>query len=112
MGTEHSTWITNVPMDGAMPEMKKWKMEIRKPNADNMGCATLHQGGIIQLENGDWWGFSMLDFLAVGRTTCLSPVTWVDGWPYFGLENNLGRSPRTWFKPDVSTKVTPHAYIA
>lgn len=109
MGTEHSTWITNVPMDGAMPEMKKWKMEIRKPNADNMGCATLHQGGIIQLENGDWWGFSMLDFLAVGRTTCLSPVTWVDGWPYFGLENNLGRSPRTWFKPDVSTKVTPHA---
>ena len=63
----------------------------------------------IQLENGDWWGFSMLDFLAVGRTTCLSPVTWVDGWPYFGLENNLGRSPRTWFKPDVSTKVTPHA---
>lgn len=32
MGTEHSTWITNVPMDGAMPEMKKWKMEIRKPN--------------------------------------------------------------------------------
>lgn len=51
----------------------------------------------------------MLDFLAVGRTTCLSPVTWVDGWPYFGLINNLGRSPRTWIKPDISAKVTPHA---
>lgn len=85
MGTEHSTWVMNMPMDGSMPEADKWKMEIRKPNADNMGCATLHQGGIVQLENGDWWGFSMLDFLAVGRTTCLSPVTWVDGWPYFGL---------------------------
>lgn len=109
MGTEHSTWEMNMPMDGSMPEADKWKMEIRKPNADNMGCATLHQGGIVQLENGDWWGFSMLDFLAVGRTTCLSPVTWVDGWPYFGLINNLGRSPRTWIKPDISAKVTPHA---
>lgn len=109
MGTEHSTWVMNMPMDGSMPEADKWKMEIRKPNADNMGCATLHQGGIVQLENGDWWGFSMLDFLAVGRTTCLSPVTWVDGWPYFGLINNLGRSPRTWIKPNISAKVTPHA---
>lgn len=109
MGTEHSTWVMNMPMDGSMPEADKWKMEIRKPNADNMGCATLHQGGIVQLENGDWWGFSMLDFLAVERTTCLSPVTWVDGWPYFGLINNLGRSPRTWIKPDISAKVTPHA---
>lgn len=109
MGTEHSTWVVNMPMDGLMPEAGKWKPEISKPNADNMGCATLHQGGIVQLENGDWWGFSMLDFLAVGRTTCLSPVTWVDGWPYFGLENNLGRSPRTWIKPDVAAKVTPHA---
>lgn len=109
MGTEHSTWVVNIPMDGLMPEAGKWKPEISKPNADNMGCATLHQGGIVQLENGDWWGFSMLDFLAVGRTTCLSPVTWVDGWPYFGLENNLGRSPRTWIKPDVAAKVTPHA---
>ena len=109
MGTEHSTWVMNMPMDGSMPEADKWKMEIRKPNADNMGCATLHQGGIVQLENGDWWGFSMLDFLAVGRTTCLSPVTWVDGWTYFGLINNLGRSPRTWIKPDISAKVTPHA---
>lgn len=109
MGTEHSTWVMNMPMDGSMPEADNWKMEIRKPNADNMGCATLHQGGIVQLENGDWWGFSMLDFLAVGRTTCLSPVTWVDEWPYFGLINNLGRSPRTWIKPDISAKVTPHA---
>ena len=74
-----------------------------------MGCATLHQGGIVQLPNGDWWGVSMLDFLAVGRTTCLSPVTWVDGWPYFGLENNLGRSPRTWTKPRVQANVAPHA---
>lgn len=109
LGTEHSTWALDMPMDGAMPEPGKWRLTTGKPNADNMGCATLHQGGIVQLPNGDWWGFSMLDFLAVGRTTCLSPVTWVDGWPYFGLEGNLGRSPRTWTKPNVSAAVEPHA---
>lgn len=109
LGTEHSTWALDIPMDGAMPEAGKWRLKTGKPDADNMGCATLHQGGIVQLENGDWWGFSMLDFLAVGRTTCLSPVTWVDGWPYFGLPGNLGRSPRTWFKPAVSNSVKPHA---
>ena len=47
-------------------------------------------------------------FNAVGRTVCLSPITWVDGWPYFGLEKNLGRSPRTWFKPNDMVK-TPQA---
>ncbi len=109
LGTEHSTWATDIPMDGAMPEPGKWRLKTGKPNADNMGCATLHQGGIVQLENGDWWGFSMLDFLAVGRTTCLSPVTWVDGWPYFGLPGNLGRTPRTWLKPQVNATVKPHA---
>ncbi len=109
LGTEHSTWATDIPMDGAMPEPGKWRLKTGKPNADNMGCATLHQGGIVQLENGDWWGFSMLDFLAVGRTTCLSPVTWVDGWPYFGLPGNLGRTPRTWLKPQVNSTVKPHA---
>ena len=36
----------------------------------------LHQGGIVQLANGDWWGFSMMDLKSIGRTTFLSPVTW------------------------------------
>ena len=64
--------------------------------------ASLHQGGIIDLPNGDWWGYSMMDFRSVGRTTFLSPVTWQDGWPYFGLPGNLGRNPRTWVKPKTA----------
>src|SRR5690606_41973920 len=51
----------------------------------------------------------MMDFLAVGRTTFLSPVTWQDGWPYFGLAGNLGRSPRTWVKPNMGIKTNPSA---
>ena len=73
-----------------------------------LSCATIHQGGIVEAPDGKWWGVSMQDFNAVGRTVCLSPITWVDGWPYFGLEKNLGRSPRTWFKPNDAVK-TPIA---
>ena len=79
------------------------------PEGNYFSAVPLHQGGIVDLPNGEWWGFSMTDFMAVGRTTCLSPVTWVDGWPYFGLPGNLGRSPRTWFKPNVGEDVRPHA---
>ena len=51
----------------------------------------------------------MMDMKSVGRLTYLSPVTWKDGWPYFGVEGNLGRSPRTWFKPDTGVEESPHA---
>jgi beta-xylosidase len=43
-----------------------------------------HQGGIVQLQNGAWWGFSLVDSGAVGRTVWIGPVTWSQGWPYFG----------------------------
>lgn len=64
--------------------------------------APLHQGGIVLTPAGEWWGFSMMDFNSVGRLLALSPVTWKDGWPYFGLPGNLGRTPRTWVKPKTA----------
>jgi len=81
-----------------------------KPSDETLICSTIHQGGIVQAPDGKWWGVSMQDFNAVGRTVCLSPVTWVDGWPYFGLEKNLGRSPRTWFKPNDVVKTPVATY--
>jgi xylan 1,4-beta-xylosidase len=63
------------------------------------GKISLHQGGIVQTPLGEWWGFSMIDANSVGRLTALSPITWQDGWPYFGLPGNLTRNPRTWVKP-------------
>ena len=90
-----------VPEDG-------YPFKTSKPSDSRLVCSTIHQGGIVQAPDGKWWGVSMQDFNAVGRTTCLSPITWVDGWPYFGLEKNLGRSPRTWFKPNNAVK-TPRA---
>ena len=73
------------------------------------GRVSLHQGGIVSTPGGQWWGFSMMDYNSVGRLTSLSPVTWKDGWPYFGLPGNLGRTPRTWVKPDTGTVESPHA---
>ena len=72
-------------------------------------CSNAHQGGIVQAADGSWWALFMQDFHSIGRTVCLMPMTWKDGWPMVGLEGNLGRAPRTWFKPgtrsEVSTKV-------
>lgn len=108
LGTPRTWGVDDLSQRFPVPE-NGFKFKVSRPSANSLGCATLHQGGIVELPNGEWWGFSMLDFLSEGRTTCLSPVTWQDGWPYFGLPGNLGRTPRTWLKPDVETKVLPHA---
>ncbi|HCD52101.1 MAG TPA: glycoside hydrolase, partial [Balneolaceae bacterium] len=65
--------------------------------------------GIVETQSGEWWGFSMMDYNSIGRVTTLSPVTWVDGWPYFGLESNLTRAPRSWVKPTTGFESEPKA---
>ena len=68
---------------------------------DATACSNAHQGGIVQAKNGSWWALFMQDFHSIGRTVCLMPMTWEDGWPMVGLPGNLGRAPRTWYKPDT-----------
>jgi len=108
LGTERGHSILNLGVGSKIPD-NGFKYNVIKFPENNFGAVALHQGGIVDLPNGDWWGFSMIDFKAVGRTTCLSPVTWKDGWPYFGLDGNLGRSPRTWYKPKTEVSEKPHA---
>ena len=44
-----------------------------------------NQGGIVQTEKGDWWFVTHQGTGAYeGRTLCLLPVTWRDGWPVIG----------------------------
>lgn len=64
------------------------------PQNNIAGCIPQHQGGIVDTESGEWWGFSMMDYNSLGRVLTLSPVTWEDGWPYFGLPGNLTRAPK------------------
>ncbi|MCU0794302.1 MAG: glycoside hydrolase 43 family protein [Opitutaceae bacterium] len=65
------------------------------PHPTRLSRIPLHQGGLVETASGEWWALSMMDHNGVGRVTALSPVTWQDGWPYFGLPGNLGRTPRT-----------------
>lgn len=76
---------------------------------DATACTNIHQGGIVQTQNGEWYALLMMDFHSIGRTVTLAPVTWKDGWPMLGLEGNLGRAPRTWLKPAIAANVKPHA---
>lgn len=82
---------------------------ITEPNPAVHGRLAMHQGGFVDTPAGEWWGFSMQDSNSIGRLLALSPVTWSDGWPYFGLPGNLGRTPRTWVKPNTGVADAPHA---
>ncbi len=108
LGTQRGWWVRNLGIGGSVPEPGA-RFELDGPPGNSLGAVPLHQGGIVDLPNGEWWGFSMMDFRSVGRTTALSPVTWKDGWPYFGLPGNVGRSPRTWAKPAVGADAAPSA---
>jgi len=74
---------------------------INPPDSSERHSLDLHQGGIVDTPSGEWWGFSMQDHNSVGRLTSLSPVTWENGWPYFGLPGNLKRTPSIWVKPNT-----------
>ena len=94
---------------GYRASLREGAFRISQPDSSKPGRCAIHQGGIVDTPAGEWWGFSMMDANAIGRFTALSPVTWTDGWPYFGLPGNLGRTPRTWVKPDTGSSDAPHA---
>lgn len=106
MGTGRGWTIANIGAGRALPRPGD-KIELRAPQGNEAGPVPMHQGGIVDLPNGDWWGWSMMNSRSLGRATYLSPVTWKDGWPYFGLPGNLGRSPRTWPKPATGARTPP-----
>lgn len=58
----------------------------------------LHQGGMVELKNGDWWFIIMQDRGPFGRVPNLLPVEWIDGWPMMGSGN---KDVITYPKPNV-----------
>ena len=63
----------------------------------------LHQGGLVQLKNGDWWFVIMQDRGPIGRAPMLVPVKWIDGWPMLG-EQGEGKGVITSLKPNIASK--------
>ncbi len=74
------------------------------PNDKNY---TLHQGGIVDTPNGEWWAIIMNDRGSIGRLVNLVPVTWDNGLPYVGLPGNLRKAPNTWVKPNTGYTQDP-----
>ena len=58
-----------------------------------------HQGALVDLPDGRWYGFVMRDSGAIGRMTNLSPVFWKDDWPVWGTPDAPGQVPAQAPKP-------------
>ena len=62
-----------------------------------------HQGAIVDMPDGSYYGFVMKDSGAIGRMTYISPIFWTNGWPVFGTTASPGRVPATAPMPIVGT---------
>ena len=77
--------------------------ESRLISADdaNYEGAGIHQGGFLDLENGESWFFMFQDRDFLGRVPVLYQVHWRDGWPLLGDPENHWRLPVTQPKPHL-----------
>lgn len=72
--------------------------EIRRSISTRDGTGG-HQGALVDLADGRWFGFVMYDAGAIGRMTNISPVHWVDDWPVWGTPDAPNRVPARAAKP-------------
>ncbi len=68
----------------------EWENEvILQANFSNFGTtAGVAQGGVIDTQDGKWYGFLFQDHGAVGRVPVLTDCTWKDGWPMLGKDGD------------------------
>lgn len=72
-----------------------------------------HQGGWVELDNGENWFVHFQDREAYGRIVHLQPLTWKNDWPVIGEDVNTdgnGQPVMTYSKPDIGENhslVTP-----
>ncbi|MCS7337760.1 MAG: glycoside hydrolase 43 family protein, partial [Verrucomicrobiae bacterium] len=63
-----------------------------------------HQGGLVELRNGQWWFVHFQDAGVYGRIVHLQPVAWRDDWPLIGIDLNndgIGEPVPQYNKPAV-----------
>lgn len=82
------TW----PQDGMRTVLVHRADSLEGPYEGRVGLQFkgIAQGGLIDTPNGDWYAFLFGDRGAVGRIPYLVPVSWKDGWPVFGVEDESG----------------------
>lgn len=68
-----------------------------------------HQGAIVDLPDGSWYGFVMKDYESIGRMTNISPIYWENDWPMWGTPDAPDRVPDVSVKPIQGKPVTTPA---
>ena len=63
------------------------------------GCG---QGCIVDGPDGQWWALIFQDRGGIGRTPCLMPCTWRDGWPMLGDAEGRVPNDTTKYHMDMS----------
>lgn len=80
------------------------RIVLRQGNTDINGP---HQGGWIELENGENYFMHFQDLEVYGRVIHLQPVTWINDWPAMGegIDSGLcGQPVKIMKKPDVGAE--------
>lgn len=58
-----------------------------------------HQGAIVDLPDGSYYGFAMIDKPFPGRMTRIGPIFWENDWPVWGTKEEPGKIPAKAQKP-------------
>ncbi len=61
-----------------------WEEKVIYEGGSGNNGAGLAQGGLVQTQNGDWYGFLFQDRGSVGRVPSIVAVNWQEGWPMMG----------------------------
>jgi beta-xylosidase len=94
-------YFSEVKGEGRVVMMERSKniygpWEIKQLNHSKKGTDP-NQGGIIQLEDGNWWFFTHFGTGTwAGRVANLLSITWVDGWPIIGEVGTDGIGNMIW----------------
>ena len=92
---KHDGWYYRMMISAYMPGIPRrevcyrskslkgpWeKKVILQTEFDNHGG--IGQGCVVE-KDGEWWALVFQDRGGVGRTPCVMPVVWADGWPMLG----------------------------
>jgi beta-xylosidase len=75
----------------------------------NTGINGPHQGGWVELENGENWFIHFQEKQPYGRIVHLQPVKWIDDWPVIGADpdnDGIGEPVAEFNKPEIKKSST------
>lgn len=67
-----------------------WEEKVIYQGGSGGATAGLAQGGLVQTQFGDWYGFLFQDRNGVGRIPSVVAVDWQEDWPIMGMYDSNG----------------------